>query len=259
MRGYGLFFIAACMALVAASAGVILYFTAGMAALEASVIALAILFALMVLEVSAGRRRDRAEFSARFEALSRASVDIARQVAELRHNVAAIAANPMRPAPAPAPDPKHKSKPAGEPADHDIGDLAQVVEDLAQTVAVHEALLAARAEMKPPEPVAVEIESADFAPVEPSSPEPADAAETTAPFQAGSTDVTSDGARIGLVREAVAAGRIDLYLQPVVTLPQRKVRYYEALSRMRLADGEVIGAADFLPAAKAAGLLPRID
>ena len=37
----------------------------------------------------------------------------------------------------------------------------------------------------------------------------------------------------GLIAKAIDANRIDLYLQPIVTLPQRKVRYYEALSRLR--------------------------
>ena len=31
-----------------------------------------------------------------------------------------------------------------------------------------------------------------------------------------------------MIAAAVDSNRIDLYLQPIVTLPQRKVRYYEA-------------------------------
>ena len=42
------------------------------------------------------------------------------------------------------------------------------------------------------------------------------------------------------VLQAIEAHRIDLYLQPIVTLPQRKVRYYEALSRLRTDEGEVV-------------------
>src|SRR5690606_27335656 len=61
------------------------------------------------------------------------------------------------------------------------------------------------------------------------------------------------------VQQAVEAGRIELYLQPVVTLPQRKVRFYEALSRMRLPDDTIVEAARFLPAARVAGVLPKID
>ena len=55
------------------------------------------------------------------------------------------------------------------------------------------------------------------------------------------------------------ANRIDLYLQPIVTLPQRKVRYYEAMSRLRTEEGESCWPADFLAHAEAAGLMPKID
>jgi cyclic-di-GMP phosphodiesterase TipF (flagellum assembly factor) len=62
-----------------------------------------------------------------------------------------------------------------------------------------------------------------------------------------------------MIREAVDANRVDLFLQPIVTLPQRKVRYYEAVARLRAADGEQLMAADFLPYAEAGGLMPKID
>jgi cyclic-di-GMP phosphodiesterase TipF (flagellum assembly factor) len=61
------------------------------------------------------------------------------------------------------------------------------------------------------------------------------------------------------IAQAIEAQRVDLYLQPIVTLPQRKVRYYEAMSRLRTEEGEIVPAADFIDAAEAAGLMPRID
>jgi cyclic-di-GMP phosphodiesterase TipF (flagellum assembly factor) len=64
---------------------------------------------------------------------------------------------------------------------------------------------------------------------------------------------------IEIVGEAIDAGRVDLYLQPIVTLPQRKVRYYEALTRLRTANGTVLTPSQFLEAAEAGGLMPRID
>ena len=64
---------------------------------------------------------------------------------------------------------------------------------------------------------------------------------------------------IATVRDAIDAGRVDLYLQPIVTLPQRKVRYYEAFTRLRTADGTVLQPSEFLDAAEAGGLMPRID
>ena len=63
---------------------------------------------------------------------------------------------------------------------------------------------------------------------------------------------------IAAIAKAIDASKIDLYLQPVVTLPQRKVRYYEAFSRLR-ADGELVAAADFLPYAEAGALMPKLD
>ena len=56
--------------------------------------------------------------------------------------------------------------------------------------------------------------------------------------------------RIG---RAIDGGGIDLYLQPIVTLPQRKVRYYEALSRLKADNGDMVAAADFLEYAEAGG------
>ncbi len=61
------------------------------------------------------------------------------------------------------------------------------------------------------------------------------------------------------MKNAIEANRIDLYLQPLVTLPQRKVRYYEAVSRLRDTQGEVLSASAFIGPAEEAGLLPRLD
>jgi cyclic-di-GMP phosphodiesterase TipF (flagellum assembly factor) len=61
------------------------------------------------------------------------------------------------------------------------------------------------------------------------------------------------------IRSAIDANRVDLYLQPMVTLPQRKIRYYEALSRLRSDKGDVVLATDFLGTADTHGLISKID
>jgi cyclic-di-GMP phosphodiesterase TipF (flagellum assembly factor) len=61
------------------------------------------------------------------------------------------------------------------------------------------------------------------------------------------------------VRRSLENNRVDLYLQPVVTLPQRKTRYYEALTRLRDADGQVIMPSSYLEVAEHAGIMPMID
>lgn len=64
---------------------------------------------------------------------------------------------------------------------------------------------------------------------------------------------------IANVREALAAGRVDLHLQPIVSLPQRKTFYFESFSRLRDGAGNVIMPAEWLQVAEPAGLVAEID
>ena len=64
---------------------------------------------------------------------------------------------------------------------------------------------------------------------------------------------------LDIVREALAENRIDLYLQPVVGLPQRKTVFYESFSRLRDITGQVIMPAEYLAVAEPAGLVTAID
>lgn len=61
------------------------------------------------------------------------------------------------------------------------------------------------------------------------------------------------------VKAALLDGRVDLHLQPVVSLPQRRVAYYESFSRLRNVDGTLILPAEFLDAARRANLMGVID
>ena len=61
------------------------------------------------------------------------------------------------------------------------------------------------------------------------------------------------------LREAIEANRIDLYLQPIVTLPDRKLRYYDASTRIRTGADDFMAPSDYLPLAEREHLMPRID
>jgi cyclic-di-GMP phosphodiesterase, flagellum assembly factor TipF len=61
------------------------------------------------------------------------------------------------------------------------------------------------------------------------------------------------------VREALSDNRVDLYLQPVVSLPQRRTVFYESFSRLRDASGRVMMPAEYLSVAEPEGLMPAID
>ncbi len=65
---------------------------------------------------------------------------------------------------------------------------------------------------------------------------------------------SSEHALQAMITDAVAHSRVRLHLQPIVQLPSRQTVHYEALSRIRDANGKVIMPAEFLPAAARAGL-----
>ena len=69
----------------------------------------------------------------------------------------------------------------------------------------------------------------------------------------------NDNELLETIRHALEENRVDLYLQPIVTLPQRKVRYYEALTRLRGSAGEIIMPGDYMRVAEPAGMMPIID
>ena len=61
------------------------------------------------------------------------------------------------------------------------------------------------------------------------------------------------------IQNAVDKNKVDIYLQPIVTLPQRKPKFYEALTRIRNAKGELIRPAQFMQSAEETGTMPVID
>ncbi|MEO0879788.1 MAG: EAL domain-containing protein, partial [Pseudomonadota bacterium] len=68
-----------------------------------------------------------------------------------------------------------------------------------------------------------------------------------------------DIATLERVRSAIESDRLELYLQPIVSLPQRKIRHYEAFSRLRDLQGGVLKPSDYLHAAERANQIGVVD
>ncbi|HET6157816.1 MAG TPA: EAL domain-containing protein [Dongiaceae bacterium] len=64
---------------------------------------------------------------------------------------------------------------------------------------------------------------------------------------------------LDLVREGLRENAVELALQPIVSLPQRKRRFYECLSRVRTNDGRIIVPEQYLAVAERHGLVTAID
>ncbi len=68
-----------------------------------------------------------------------------------------------------------------------------------------------------------------------------------------------DDVLLNVVHDALEDNRVDLYLQPIVSLPQRRIRYYEAFSRLRDTEGLLIMPNQYLQVAEPAGLMSIVD
>jgi len=247
-------FVAICMALIAGSIGVVAYLWFNFTGMEASVVAIAALTALAMFNAVTGRARDRNNIGAQIADLSRGTADIGRHISELDRRIATLEADL-----AAAND---KTRAVTEPLAGEIDELGQLVKELADAVAAHERMLAARppVAMAPIAPVAAPIEPAPAeigAAVEPAAfvePEAPSARAASGRFKGmAQSEITA------MIARAIEANRIDLYLQPIVTLPQRKVRYYEALTRLRGENDAQYPPEDYREHAEAAGLTPAID
>lgn len=88
-----------------------------------------------------------------------------------------------------------------------------------------------------------------------------DARLQTIQSAANITPLKPNGAHgpMDLVREALLENRVELHLQPIVQLPQRKTAFYEGFTRLKDSTGRLILPQEFIPAAEQAGLMSTID
>jgi cyclic-di-GMP phosphodiesterase TipF (flagellum assembly factor) len=258
-------FFALCMALIAGSAGIIAYLSFAFTGVEAAVIAIAVMTALVMINTVTSRQRDRYDIGAQIADLSRGTADIARQLSELDRRLVAMENEVATVA--------HRAHAATAPLAAEIGELGGLLKDVADAVAAHEQMLESAianatpprfSVSPPPAPAARTIPAPAYAP-RPTAAEPAEPDDQIDPI--APEGVPDSGPFRGLdpaeivtrLARAIEANRIDLFLQPIVTLPQRKVRYYEALARLRHDDGALLAPDDFLPHAETGGLVPEID
>jgi len=130
-----------------------------------------------------------------------------------------------------------------------LGVEVRVLEDLIERMSESlDERLAAR-----PEPY---MPSAGHAPIQ-AHPQPQ--AHLHAQAHAQDRAYHQQAALLETVREALADNRVDLYLQPVVGLPQRRTVFYESFSRLRDATGRIMMPAEYLSVAEPEGLVSAID
>ena len=135
----------------------------------------------------------------------------------------------------------------GRDLQEDVGKVTAEVKVLQGLV---EELTSAADPSSPPDEVttiaAIGAAATDFDPV---------SGSLAVPEPAGPDDATI----VHLVRDGIAKDRVDLVLQPVVSLPQRKRKFYEAYTRIRGENGDAITPSQYIAIAEREGLVTAID
>jgi cyclic-di-GMP phosphodiesterase TipF (flagellum assembly factor) len=253
-------FIAICMVLVAASLGLVLHAVAGFSSTESAIVALTALTFLILYNAVSMRLRDRSDVGGQIADLSRGTADLARQVAEFGRRLAAVEGRVV--------SANSASSDRIQAVLGEINELGGLVKQLAISVAGHEDLLASgaaaappapsgRPHAEPPEQPAIAPEQA--APIVRPAPVPAARPAPSAVAADAASPSRSQPQLLAAVKNAVEESRLDIYLQPMVTLPQRKVRFYEAVTRLRDEKDQILAADDFIATAEAGGLIGKID
>jgi cyclic-di-GMP phosphodiesterase, flagellum assembly factor TipF len=250
------FLIAACMVLIAALLGTVIYARFGFTGAESALAGLGALTAFAVYYAVAARRHDRLETSNQLAKLARGAGDLASQLAEFGRRLNAIEDK--------VESAVERAVAISQPLTEEVERLSDAIKSLSGSVSAHEAALsehASKREIEVEELTGiVSVERLANAPTvarlqfAPSASRPVSTNGKTASFARSDRDAVS-----AALRKAIAAGEIELHLQPVVTLPQRKLRYYEALARLKTDGGEFVPAGEFLSDAEAAALMPKVD
>lgn len=139
----------------------------------------------------------------------------------------------------------------------EVGLLGDLIHQVATTLADHENVLARLPEPAPaaaPAPipeVVLDPEAARRARAEKLAAERA-AAAAAAREQA-------EAERAALIGKALSEGRLEVHLQPIVSLPQRRTCGYEALARLRLDENTLLLPHEFIETVETRGFGPTLD
>jgi cyclic-di-GMP phosphodiesterase TipF (flagellum assembly factor) len=143
----------------------------------------------------------------------------------------------------------------------EVGLLGDLIHQVATTLADHESVLArlpdlaaaspAAASPAPVPEVVLDPEAARRARAE------AHAAERAAAAAAAREEAEAE--RAALIGRALSEGRLEVHLQPIVSLPQRRTCGYEALARLRLDENTLLLPHEFIETVEARGFGPTLD
>ncbi|WP_370675329.1 EAL domain-containing protein [Pleomorphomonas sp. PLEO] len=251
------------MGVIAASAAVVLYFQLGLSAGSALVIGIGLMLTMIILQQPMERRRERDWIDSRLAEIAAVAGDGEAEIEKI-----AARLNRLEQA-----LPGRVREQTGELA-AEVEVVGELLRQVTETLAELESTVEGRLDGVNARFGALERhirEAEDAAGRRPRRTRPDDYLdEGRASRPADSRDGLSASLKNSLfvpdtdpafereVEHLIRDEQIELHLQPVVTLPQRLVRSYEVLTRLKGAAG-LIPAAEFIPVAEKSRLIAKLD
>lgn len=143
----------------------------------------------------------------------------------------------------------------------EVGLLGDLIHQVATTLADHEAVLARLPEPAATAPVSVAATAIPEVVLDPEAVRRARAEQLAAERAAAAkaAQEAAEAERAALIGRALGEGRLEVHLQPIVSLPQRRTRGYEALPRLRLDEDTLLLPHEFIETVEARGFGPTLD
>jgi cyclic-di-GMP phosphodiesterase TipF (flagellum assembly factor) len=212
------------MALVALSLGGISYLLLGLRLETALLLSIAGFACMVILQMATWRTRDNRRTNRDLQDLGSALETVTRDIAVLNNKVAAYEqAGVIR-------------------AAQDVVSIRAAMQALQEemdqvTSTLHQHYELIQAARNPVSFGQKRAQPERFEPVAPPEPQAR---------RRGRLSHLDDAAATQLIAKNIDEGRIEIMLQPIVTLPQRKIHSYEILSRIKTEDGDTLLPEDFL-------------
>jgi cyclic-di-GMP phosphodiesterase TipF (flagellum assembly factor) len=243
------------MIVTAGSVAIVLDIRFGLPLSEAAVLGLGMLLVMVLVQQYVERQRDRDWLDLRIQEIGAVAGDGQAEIAKLAGRLNRLEqALPQR------------VREETEPLSAEVEVIGQLLKQVAETLAELEAKVdRQRSDMDARTAAVASRQAAATADAFSVAPprtmrsrvaaEPA-VAEPTSLFVSEAPDVPGPVARE--IEQLIRQEAIEIHLQPIVTLPQRKVRYYEVLTRLKGRD-RLIEAAEFIPVAEDRRLIAKVD
>ncbi|RYE33781.1 MAG: EAL domain-containing protein [Hyphomicrobiales bacterium] len=138
----------------------------------------------------------------------------------------------------------------------EVGLLGDLIHQVATTLSDHETVLA-----RLPEPAAALPASVPEVVLDPEAVRRERAEKLTAERAAAAAKAReeAEAERAALIGRALSEGGLEVHLQPIVSLPQRRTCGYEALARLRLDENTLLLPHEFIETVEARGFGPTLD